>query len=181
MSGRISWSFWLLLLAVVLLILYFMPPVEQDVVEVAQRSNSLDTKGKTTIAADRPKPASVASTALPNISSRAANPEVSQAFEQHTWTPQQPKRIPKPQSIAPVLVEVSPTPQAPPLPFRYLGRYVEADQTIVFLAHNDQNLALKVGETFSINYKLDEIKTNALTFTYLPLNAKQSLDIGSTP
>jgi hypothetical protein len=70
-----------------------------------------------------------------------------------------------------------PPPPPPPMPFRYLGRYQDAVQKVVFLQQNDQNLVVRVGDVLDGKYKVDSINATTLSLTYLPLNQPQSLDI----
>lgn len=72
------------------------------------------------------------------------------------------------------------SPQAPPLPFRVLGRYEEAGQAIVFLQYNDQNLVVRVGDTIAEQYKVEGLHGTTLSLRYLPLNQEQTLEVGGT-
>ena len=72
----------------------------------------------------------------------------------------------------------APEPQAPPLPFRVLGRYVEDGETVVFLAHNDRNLAVRVGDTIAEHYRVEGMQRGVLNLVYLPLNQTQTLEVG---
>jgi hypothetical protein len=72
-----------------------------------------------------------------------------------------------------------PPPQAPPLPFTYMGRLSEERDTTVFLALGDRNLVVKPGDTIDNTYKLEEVGDSAIVLTYLPMNQRQSLPIGT--
>lgn len=103
------------------------------------------------------------------------NEESAGIFESTRWTP--PPEKSKPVTHA---VNVQPVaPQAPPLPFKVLGLYVEGNQTAVFLQHNDQNLVVRVGDTIVDKYKVESLSGRTLTLSYLPLNQQQTLDVGS--
>jgi len=80
-----------------------------------------------------------------------------------------------------VVAQVEVAPQAPTLPFKYFGKYVEDGNTQVFLQTLEQDWVVKIGDTIQKTYKLEEINSSVLTFTYLPLNQKQTLDIGAAP
>lgn len=80
-------------------------------------------------------------------------------------------------SAAPPAVE-EPPPQAPPLPFRFLGQHEEAGQVTIFLQHNDQNLVVRVGDTLAGQYKVESLKGTTLSLIYLPLSQTQSLEVG---
>jgi hypothetical protein len=66
-------------------------------------------------------------------------------------------------------------PQAPPLPFTFMGRMIDGGQQIVFLVNGDRNLVVREGETFAGSYRVDKIDDQAVTLTYLPLRQKQRL------
>lgn len=72
-------------------------------------------------------------------------------------------------------------PQPPALPFRVLGRYVEAGEETVFLQHAERNIAARVGDVLSEQYKVESISAGVLTLIYLPLNQRQTLDLAETP
>jgi len=77
-------------------------------------------------------------------------------------------------SIAP-----PPAPQAPPLPFAYIGRLSEERDTTVFLAMGERNLVLKPGDVIDGTYKLEEVNDSGVVLTYLPLSQRQTLSIGT--
>ena len=72
-------------------------------------------------------------------------------------------------------------PQPPAMPFRVLGRYVDAGEETVFLQHAERNIAARVGDVLSEQYKVESVSAGVLTLIYLPLNLRQTLDIGETP
>jgi len=72
-----------------------------------------------------------------------------------------------------------PPPTPPPLPFRYMGQLAEADRKTVFLAAGDRNLVVGIGDVIDDLYRVDEIGTDALMLTYLPMNAQQTLPTGA--
>jgi hypothetical protein len=74
-----------------------------------------------------------------------------------------------------------PTPVAPPLPFRVMGRYVEGGQTLVFLQQADRNWIVREGDVLNESYKVESVKANAIHFKYLPLDEVQILETGGTP
>ena len=71
-----------------------------------------------------------------------------------------------------------PTPTAPPMPFGYLGRYQDAAKPIIFLTRSDRVLLVSEGDVIEGAYRVDGIVGSRLGLTYLPLNIRQSLDIG---
>lgn len=90
---------------------------------------------------------------------------------------------------APVATRVVETPAplatapaaAPPLPFRAFGRYGDGSngsEDVVFLMLNDQNLAVRVGDTIADQYRVERLEGQTLTLRYLPLDVLQTLDVG---
>jgi hypothetical protein len=106
--------------------------------------------------------------------SRMAPPR-SALMAPHDWRPPPPPPPPPAAQAAP--------PQAPALPFRYLGRLDEGDgSVVVFLGEGTQPRPhmLRVGERLR-DYQLQAITAQGLSFVYLPLNQQQQLLFGSTP
>jgi hypothetical protein len=72
-------------------------------------------------------------------------------------------------------------PTAPPLPFRYLGKMIEDGELQVFLARGEESYSLRAGQKrgqkVDEQYSVDNVTENRVTFTYLPLKIKQTLDI----
>jgi hypothetical protein len=68
----------------------------------------------------------------------------------------------------------------PPLPFQFMGRFIDGGKTAYFLQVEDRNVVARVGEKVGDNYQLDAAANGTLTFTYLPLNLKQTLAVGDT-
>jgi Tfp pilus assembly protein PilP len=67
-------------------------------------------------------------------------------------------------------------PEAPPLPFKYLGKMVEDGKLSVFLANGDESITVHAGERIG-DYRVDKITEAEVRFTYLPLKTKQSLPL----
>lgn len=70
-------------------------------------------------------------------------------------------------------------PVAPPLPFKYLGLMVDGGTLTVFVARGDELMSLRQGDVIANQYRVDEASEASVTFTYLPLNERQVLTIGS--
>jgi hypothetical protein len=98
--------------------------------------------------------------------------EPGNVFTSKSWyvAPPPPPPPPPPAKVAPT---------APPLPFTYLGQYVDAGKPVFFLVKGDVILTVKVGDIIEGNYRVDGIVGSKLGLTYLPLDIKQTLDIGS--
>ena len=99
---------------------------------------------------------------LERLERRKFSARAGDIFGQRSWVP--PPR-PEPQR----------SPSPPPMQFRYLGKVVEGDETRVFLALGERNYIVRPGESINSQYRLDEVGDHNITFTYLPLNAKQML------
>jgi hypothetical protein len=99
------------------------------------------------------------------LESRKFNAQAGDIFSRKSWVPP-PSPDAKP-----------PPPSAPPLPFKYIGKVTEGDETQVFLSLAERNYIVKPGENIDGQYRVDEVSDHAVTLTYLPLNAKQTLII----
>jgi hypothetical protein len=111
---------------------------------------------------------------LARLRRESASDGPANAFASVSWyvppPPPPPPPQTKPQPPAP--------PTAPPLPFTCLGRYQEAEEAIVFLVKGDLVLAVKEGDVIEDLYRIDGIQGATLSLTYLPLNIKQTINIG---
>jgi len=86
--------------------------------------------------------------------------------------------------VAPVVAksarEPPPPPPAPPeLPFRYVGKMVEDGNPKIFLASGDKDYTAVAGEVIEGIYRVEEVTESSVTFTYVPLDARQVLTIES--
>jgi len=93
--------------------------------------------------------------------------------------PPSPPIVRKEVPVAVVSEPVAP-PQAPPLPLRYLGGMNNGVQK-VFLAKGETSYTAAVSDVIENTYRLEEITEDALEFTYLPLNQRQTLNLHSEP
>ena len=66
--------------------------------------------------------------------------------------------------------------EAPPLPFKYLGKMVEDGKLSVFLANGDEAVTVHAGDRVG-DYRVDKITEAEVRFTYLPMKTKQSLPL----
>jgi len=92
-------------------------------------------------------------------------------FARHSFAP-----APAPQQHA---AAAPAAPVVPPLPFKYLGKVIEDGKLPVFLARGDDSFSLEAGRKQKLDeqYRVDKVTESAVTFTYLPMNARQTLDI----
>lgn len=81
---------------------------------------------------------------------------------------------------APPAAEAAPAQSLPPLPFKVFGRHQDGKVATVFLFYQEQNLAVKVGDTVAEHYKVESIGATTMQLRYLPLNQLQSLDLGGS-
>jgi hypothetical protein len=68
-------------------------------------------------------------------------------------------------------------PEAPPLPFRYMGKVIEDGKTEILLLRGDEHIAVAAGQKIDGEYRLDKASASALTFMYLPTKQKQTLEL----
>lgn len=82
-------------------------------------------------------------------------------------------------AVAPAAAPEAPPPQAPQLPFTYLGKVIEDGKLSVFLARGDDSFSLPAGRRQKLDdqYRVDKVTETQVVFTYLPMNTKQTLDI----
>lgn len=92
------------------------------------------------------------------------------------------KKSTPPSLPPPVVLATVPSPPpvatAPPVPFNYIGKYMEDGELVVFLGYKGKNLIVKSGDIIQQTYKIEDIKPPLLTITYLPMGIKQSIQIG---
>jgi len=113
---------------------------------------------------------------LRRLTDRPARETTADPFESDPWARAQAEEA---RGNAPLLPP-PPPPQAPPLPFAYVGKLIDASTTVVFLTKGDRNYVVRVDDTIDGAYRVDEISERAMTFTYLPLDFKQSLGVGES-
>jgi hypothetical protein len=110
---------------------------------------------------------------LERLNRAKAGPGENDIFAARSWRPAPPP-IPV-KAIEPP--STPPAPTAPPLPFKYIGNMQNGKTQVVFVAKNDQDYSVRIGDTIDNTYRLDEMSANMITFTYLPLNEKQTLAV----
>lgn len=121
-------------------------------------------------------PTPAAAVAILRLAPRASliedGAEAGTAFGSQNWTP--------PPAPAPPAAP-APPPAAPPLPFTFLGKAAQKGEWEVFLARGDQTLIVRDKMVIDGVYRIDAIEPPGMTFTYLPLNQVQQLNIGVRP
>jgi hypothetical protein len=114
----------------------------------------------------RPPVAALPELELEKLELDKSHEPIADAFETRSWIPPPPKIK-------------APAPQAPPLPYTYIGKMVEGGQIVVFLTSGQRNYTVRNGDKLDDIYQVDDIKPTLMLLTYLPLNLQQSLMIGS--
>lgn len=110
---------------------------------------------------------------------RGRGAEARDAFAPRNWQPP-PRRLTPAEAAAMAAAEPPPPPpQAPPLPFVYVGMLAEESRTTVFLSHGARDIAVRSGDTIDNTYRVDAVTSDRIDLTYLPLNQRQTLPLGS--
>ena len=86
---------------------------------------------------------------------------------------------PPPQQQSAIPPPPPPPPQAPPLPFIFMGRYDDGVKPIYLLSRGDLVVTASLGDKLDGSYQLEALQGNSLVINYLPLNQKQTLDVGA--
>jgi hypothetical protein len=100
-------------------------------------------------------------------SSRPAN----DLFGSRSWEPPRVRERKAP--------EPAPAPVAPPLPFAFVGRWLEKGETIVVLSKESQNYIVRAGEKLDGTYVLEAVESDKLIIRYLPLDTAQVLSFAT--
>jgi len=97
----------------------------------------------------------------------------SDLFGSRSWEPRvrEQKKAPPP----------PPPPQAPPVPFAYVGRWIEQGETTVVLSKERQHYILHAGDKVDGTYLLETVENDKLIIRYLPLNIAQVLPFSGAP
>jgi hypothetical protein len=96
-------------------------------------------------------------------------------FARIDWNPP----APKPAAAAPAAAVAPPRPVAPPIPYTYFGMSIQDGRTVVFVTRQDRTFVLAAGEVVENNYRVEEIRATEVVLTYIPLNERQVMTIGS--
>lgn len=112
---------------------------------------------------------------LDKLKRPAAPAEPSNLFNSRSW---EKKAAPKKAAPPP---PPPPPPQAPPLPFTYVGRWIERGETTVMLSQGPRNFTVREGEKVDASYLLEKVGPDRLVFRYVPLDQTQVLLLASAP
>lgn len=147
-------------------------------------------KPRTSSAAATPRPAPApkgAPAPVPQIAGdidldrlqRGRAAEARDAFAPRNWQPAPRKLTPAEAAAIAAAEPPPPPPQAPPLPFVYVGMLAEESRTTVFLSQGARDIAVRSGDTIDNTYRVDAVTPDRIDLTYLPLNQRQTLPLGS--
>jgi len=116
------------------------------------------------------------------LGQRQFNAEAGNLFKSTSWVPARPQPTMQQQQAA--LAQQAaraaappPAPTAPPLQFKYIGKAISENKTWVFLSEAGENYVTKLGGHIEDRYRIDAVDDETVKLTYLPLNAKQTLNI----
>lgn len=90
-------------------------------------------------------------------------------FSARNWNPPPP---PPPVFVA--------APVAPPVPYAFLGKKLEANVWEVYLSRGEQTFVARTGQVLEGEWCVDRIAPPSLELTYLPLGQALTLSIGET-
>jgi hypothetical protein len=110
---------------------------------------------------------------------RGRGAEARDAFAPRNWQPPPRKLTPAEAAAMAAAEPPPPPPQAPPLPFVYVGMLAEESRTTVFLSHGARDIAVRSGDTIDNTYRVDAVTPDRIEITYLPLNQRQTLPLGT--
>jgi hypothetical protein len=99
-------------------------------------------------------------------------------FAAHSWYVAPP---PPPPPVVDTTPVAPPKPEAPPLPYKFIGSYTpDGEKTVFFLSAGDKVFDVHVGETLDNTYSIDSYSNGQLVLTYKPLNQQQQLQLTGT-
>ncbi|MCK0512055.1 hypothetical protein [Aromatoleum buckelii] len=74
----------------------------------------------------------------------------------------------------------SPVPDAPPLPFRFVGALEERGELTAFLLEGEQLRVVRAHDTIDDRYRVERVTTAFIEFTYLPRRTRQVLTVSGS-
>lgn len=156
MSTKWRWKLWLSLLAATIIAVLY-PTLKENLPKKKKASAAVSHAALI--------PVSAPTTQLPQLSELTHDP-----FEAVTWNA--PPVSPAPSPIvrqAEIIETVAPV--EPPMPYQFIGRLKNEDgTTTVFLSKGQEGIAVHLGDTLDIDYKLVALDDNKLTIAYLPMD-----------
>jgi hypothetical protein len=88
-----------------------------------------------------------------------------------------PRGASAPRAARPAPAPPPPAPVAPPLPFRYLGKFVDGERNAVYLARGDEPFLAVPGAALGAEYRVEDVSPGAVTLVYVPLGTRQRLPV----
>jgi len=123
-------------------------------------------------AADNAKAEALPEVRLDQLGKRPTLAPAGDPFQPRSWDPPVERTVKR--ALPP------PRPQAPALPFAYLGKMMDGDTMTVFLAKQDRNYIVRAGDTLDGDYRVAKVDNDGLELVYLPLGVTQTLQFGAT-
>lgn len=121
------------------------------------------------------------------LGQRQFKAEAGNIFKSTSWVPVRPQPSMQQQRVALAQQAAraaaasasasAPAPTPPPIQFKYIGKAISGNETWVFLSESGENHVAKLGGQIDERYRVDAMDDETVTLTYLPLNAKQTLNI----
>lgn len=115
-------------------------------------------------------PPAAADIDIAKLVARADEGAKADAFAPRNFSPIVPAAEAQGQARAPA------KPTVPPLPFKYLGRMTDGEKLEIYLEQGQEFIATEPGQRIG-DYRVDKVTEDQIVFTYLPLKAKQTLDL----
>ena len=110
---------------------------------------------------------------LAKLNRQALPEDVKEMFTNKSWYAPPPPLPPPPAKVE--------APTAPPFPFVFKGKIMEEGEKVaVFLNKQGRSFIVREGDVLDKTYSVDEVNPPAMILTYLPLNIKQTIQIGET-
>jgi hypothetical protein len=115
---------------------------------------------------------------LPAAPAPQGGAEITNVFAATSWQPAPAPAPPAPAAAAAAAALAPVAPAAPPLPFRFIGRYGDGASHLVMLVKGDKLYLVAPGDTIDDAYRVDRVTGTTIELTYLPLKLTQSLSTG---
>lgn len=167
---------WLLMLALVVagLLAWFAPRETDDETDVVEPARARTTASAMPATSAKAEDRQDALAPEPRQRLDGKTPDL---FKPASWfvPPPPPPR----QQASAIPPPPPPPPQAPPLPFGFMGRYDDGVKPVYLLTKGDLVVTASVGDKLDGSYQVEALEGNALVINYLPLNQKQTLDVGA--
>ena len=150
-----------------------------DEVEVAAAARRVPAADRSGAPRRAMAPAVVAEPTWPEPpSTRSPEPWPFDAAQARAWLAPAPPAVvaPSPPALAPTAAAATPSaPQAPAFPYTLIGRIEEGGEARVVLSGPLQTLGVKPLDVIDGQWRVDEIRAQSLTVTWLPGGQRQTL------